>query len=63
LTEFKEHNMKFRNIEDRLALIAAVIVLVGVSTAAEDALAGDFASSGLEVRHGGTISTLVAGFE
>lgn len=33
--------MKHSNIEDRLALIGALIVLFGVSMAAEDALAGD----------------------
>ena len=32
-------NMKARNIEDRLAVVGAVIVLLGVSFAAEDALA------------------------
>ncbi len=33
--------MKVRNIEDRLALLGAVIVLVGVTIAAGDALAAD----------------------
>ena len=31
--------MKARNIEDRLAVIGALVVLIGVSFAAEDALA------------------------
>ena len=31
--------MKFRNLENNLALLGAVIVLIGVSFAAEDALA------------------------
>ena len=31
--------MRFRKIENRLAALAAVIVLIGVSTAAENALA------------------------
>ena len=35
--------MKAMNIEDRLALIGALIVLIGVSSAAEDALAVDSA--------------------
>jgi len=55
--------MKFRNMEDRLAVIAAVIVLIGVSSAAEDALADDNPAAGLEVRLGGTTSTLIAGEE
>ena len=55
--------MKYKNLEDRLALIAAVIVLVGVTTAAEDALADDFTPARLEVQNGGTISMLVAGSE
>ena len=33
--------MKARNIEDRLAQLAAIVVLVGVSLAAEDALANN----------------------
>ncbi len=33
--------MKTSNIEDRLALIGALVVLLGVSMAAEDALADD----------------------
>jgi hypothetical protein len=33
--------MKARNIEDRLALVGALIVLFGVTSAAEDALAED----------------------
>ena len=53
--------MKLRNMEDRLALIAAVIVLIGVSSAAEDALAGGNPAAGLEVPLGGTTSTLIAG--
>ena len=53
--------MKFRNIEERLALIAAMIVLIGVSSAAEDALADDHHAAGLEVCQGGTTSVLVAG--
>ena len=35
--------MKARNIEDRLALVGAVIILFGVMFAAEDALAEDLA--------------------
>ena len=35
--------MKARNIEDNLVLLAALIVLVGVSFAAQDALAKDHA--------------------
>lgn len=31
--------MKFKNLENHLALLAAVVVLIGVSFAAEDALA------------------------
>mgnify|MGYP001814685136 FL=1 len=55
--------MKFRNMEDRLAVIAAVIVLIGVSSAAEDALADDNPAAGLEVLLGGATSTLIAGDE
>jgi hypothetical protein len=55
--------MKFRNMEDRLAVIAAMIVLIGVSSAAEDALADGNPATGLEVAHDGTTSMLVAGEE
>lgn len=55
--------MKFRNIEDRLAVIAAVIVLLGVSTAAEDALATGNEPADLEVKVVDTISPLSAGLE
>ena len=58
---YKERTMKFRNIEERLAVIAAMIVLIGVSFAAEDALADDNPAAGLEVRQGGTTSELIAG--
>lgn len=47
--------MKFRNIENRLAVLAAVIVLLGVSSAAEDALAGENAAAGLEVPAGASM--------
>ena len=50
--------MKFRNIEDRLAVVAAMIVLLGVSFAAEDALAN---ASDLDNAVAGHISTLGAG--
>ena len=53
--------MKFRNVEDRLALLAAVIVLIGVSTAAENALADENPAAALETGLGGTTSVLVAG--
>ena len=53
--------MKLRKLEDRLVMIAAMIVLIGVSSAAEDALAGSNPAAGLEVQLGGTTSTLIAG--
>ena len=53
--------MRIRNMENRLAVLAAVIVLIGVSTAAENALAKENPAAGLEVQPGGTTSTLVAG--
>ena len=53
--------MKFRNMENRLAVLAAVIVLIGVSTAAENALADENPAAGLEVGLGGTTSVLVPG--
>ena len=53
--------MKFRNMEDRLALIAAVIVLIGVSAAAENALADENPAAGLEVPLGDTTSVPNAG--
>jgi hypothetical protein len=53
--------MRFRNMENRLAALAAVIVLIGVSTAAGNALANENSAAGLEVRPGGTTSGLVAG--
>jgi hypothetical protein len=37
----KELKMKARNIEERLALLAVLFVLIGVSSAAEEALAAD----------------------
>ena len=36
--------MKLQKIEDRLPLVAALIVLIGVTGAAEDALADDVAT-------------------
>ena len=54
--------MKIRNMEDRLAAIAAVIVLIGVSMAAEDALGREPAAD-LEVRPDVTMSLQVAGDE
>lgn len=53
--------MKLRNMENRLAVLAAVIVLIGVSSAAENALADENHAAGLEVGLGGTTSVLVAG--
>ena len=53
--------MKFRNVENRLAVLAAVIVLLGVSSAAEDAFAGENAAAGLEVAACATMSDLSAG--
>ncbi|MCG8371415.1 MAG: hypothetical protein MJA32_12990 [Proteobacteria bacterium] len=50
--------MKFSNIENRLAAVAAVIVLLGVSFAAEDALAGP---SALDSAQAGRISHPEAG--
>ena len=50
--------MKFSNIENRLAVVAAVIVLLGVSFAAEDALAGP---SALDSAQAGRISHPEAG--
>jgi hypothetical protein len=41
--EFEEMTMKTRNVEDRLAQLAAVVVLLGVSLAATEALANDTA--------------------
>ena len=53
--------MRFRKIENRLAALAAVIVLIGVSTAAENALAEDKPAAGLEVQPGGTTYELFVG--
>lgn len=53
--------MKFRNVENRLAVLAAVIVLLGVSSAAEDAFAGENTAAGLEVTISATMSPLSAG--
>jgi len=55
--------MRFRNMEDRLAALAAVIVLIGVTTAAENALADGNPAAGLEVQTGVTTSVLTAGDE
>lgn len=59
--------MKLRKIEDRLPLLAALVVLIGVTGAAEDALAGEIAwtapaDAGLEIMHDDTSSIPVAGF-
>ena len=53
--------MKLRNMENRLAVLAAVIVLIGVSSAAENALADENPVTGLETGLGGTTSVLIAG--
>lgn len=50
--------MKLQKIEDRLPLLAALIVLVGVTGAAGDALADDAA---VEMTHEDTTSVVVAG--
>jgi hypothetical protein len=60
-TLFKEWMMKLRNMENRLAVLAAVIVLIGVSSAAENALADENPAAGLETGLGGTTSVLIAG--
>ncbi len=53
--------MKFGKIEDRLAVIAAVVVLLGVSMAAEDVFAAENAPAALEVTMGATTSVMTAG--
>ena len=53
--------MRFRNMENRLAALAAVIVLIGVSTAAGNALAEENPAAGLEVQPAGTTYELIAG--
>ena len=56
--------MKLHKIEDRLPLIAALVVLVGVTGAAEDALADDAVapeSTRLEITLDDTNSVMVAG--
>lgn len=53
--------MKFKNLEDRLVAIAAVIVLLGVTFAAEDALAENNAGAHLECAAHGTTYIAVAG--
>ncbi|MEJ2274840.1 MAG: hypothetical protein P8Y01_09760 [Woeseiaceae bacterium] len=50
-----------RKIEDRLTWIAALVVLVGVSTAAGNALADENTSGNLEVVVNATMSGLPAG--
>jgi hypothetical protein len=50
--------MKLQKIEDRLPLIAALVILVGVTGAAGDALADDAA---IEIATTATTSTVVAG--
>ena len=50
-----------RKIEDRLAWIAAIIVLVGISTATENVLAGEKTIDNLEVAANATTSELSAG--
>lgn len=50
--------MRLQKIEDRLPLIAALIVLIGVTGAAQDALADDVA---IEIASQDTTSIVVAG--
>ena len=50
-----------RKIEDRLAWVAAIVVLVGVSTAAENVLADEKTFDNLEVAVNATTSPLSAG--
>jgi hypothetical protein len=47
--------------EDRLAWIAAIVVLVGVSTAAQNALADETTTATLEVTASATTSGMPAG--
>jgi hypothetical protein len=59
--------MKLQKIEDRLPLVAALVVLIGVTGAAGDALANEFApatpaSAELEISLDDTSSVPVAGF-
>ena len=55
--------MKLQKIEDRLPLVAALVVLIGVTGAAGDALANDSApaSAELEISLDDTSSVPVAG--
>ena len=56
--------MKLNKIEDRLPLIAALVILIGVGGAAENALAEDSDSvpaADLEITLADTSSVLVAG--
>ena len=58
--------MKLRKIEDRLPLVAALVVLIGVTGAAGDVLASEFApaapaSAELEISLDDTSSVAVAG--
>ena len=53
--------MRFRNMENRLAALAAVIVLIGVSTAAGNALANENPAAGLEVQPDGTTYERIGG--
>ena len=52
--------MKLNKLEDRLPLIAALVILIGVGGAAEDALAEEFVpAAGLEITLEDTSSALV----
>jgi hypothetical protein len=54
--------MKLNKIEDRLPLIAALVILIGVGGAAENALAEDSVpAADLEITLADTSSVLVAG--
>ena len=54
--------MKLNKLEDRLPLIAALVILIGVGGAAEDALAEDpVPAADLEISLEDTSSALVAG--
>jgi hypothetical protein len=54
--------MKLNKLEDRLPLIAALVILIGVGGAAEDALAEEFVpAADLEISLEDTSYTLDAG--
>jgi hypothetical protein len=62
IPHYEDTTMKLNKLEDRLPLIAALVILIGVGSAAEDALAEEFVpAADLEITLEDTTYTVTAG--